>query len=348
MFDQFSFPTALRQCNDNISQVQGFVFPKLTSKKMVTLLTVYWEDLEFRSKYRMLALNDVSSSIIEVLQKQINFPLPGNLPQSFNTYFMKLNQTELSLLSRQMDSGVLKQVKSQSSILVKDQSHYYKLVSINRQAKNLSDMYILYIYEHERELSRIDHLSLPINSVRVYGAEFFQFESHPYQLRDPKQLRKCMFKFVQQARDALRSLHNLGYAHTDVRLHNICFSKDYVLKPIDFDDVVYNKKRMSNTRSGFYSAPYSNCIAESLDFKQLGFIILYILNCDSCENSPLVNYLDSDFTEKYPFLSGLINQGYFDDSEFEDWKIVHADSRSLEDTLLVSQSDNAEPENDLT
>ena len=252
----------LRQCSDNISQVQGFVFPKLTSKKMVTLLTVYWEDLEFRSKYRMLALNDVSSSIIEVLQKQINFPLPDNLPQSFNTYFMKLNEAELSLLSCQMHSGVLKQVKSQSSILVKDPSHYYKLLSNKVQASNLSDMYELYRDEHQREPSRISKLSLPINVVRVYSAKFFQFESHPYQLRDPKQLRKCMLEFVQQARDALRSLHNLGYAHTDVRLHNICFSKDCVLKLIDFDDVVYHKKRMSNTQSGFYSAPYPNCIAD--------------------------------------------------------------------------------------
>ena len=127
MFDQFSFQLrVLRQCCDSISQVQGFVFPKLSKENMVSLLTVYWENLEFRSKYRMLALNDVRNSIIEVLDKQANFQLPVEPPQSFNAYFMKLNGAELSSLSRQMHSGVLKQVKSQSSILVKDQSHYYK------------------------------------------------------------------------------------------------------------------------------------------------------------------------------------------------------------------------------
>ena len=239
---------------------------------MVSLVTVYWENLEFRSKYRMLELNEVRSSITEVLEKQANFQLPPNPLQGFNTYFMKLNETELSSLSSQMHSGVLKQVKSQSSILVKDESHYYKLLSNKGQASNLS------LLEKHHENPQINHLSLPIDVVRVYGAHFFQFESHPYQLRDPKQLRKCLLEFVQQARDGLRSLHILGYAHTDVRLPNICFSKGFVLKLIDFDDVVYNKRQMPFTRSEFYSAPGPNQTAESLYFKQLGFIILYILN----------------------------------------------------------------------
>ena len=122
-------------------------------------------------------------------------------------------------------------------------------------------------------------------------------------------------------------MHLLGYAHTDVKLPNICFSENFELKLIDFDDVVYNKRQMPLVRSEFYSAPLPECTAESLDFKQLGFIILYIINCDSLEDSPFVNYLDSDFAEKFPFLSKLINQGYFDDSDFQDWNIERDDSQ---------------------
>ena len=95
---------------------------------MVTLVTVYWENLKFRSKYKMMELNELIFSITEVLETQVKFPLPPNPPKGFNTYFMKLNGAELLSISSQMRSGVLEQVKSQSSILVKDRCAHLKRI----------------------------------------------------------------------------------------------------------------------------------------------------------------------------------------------------------------------------
>ena len=86
-----------------------------------------------------------------------------------------------------------------------------------------------------------------------------------------------MLEFVTQAKDALEELHSLGLAHNDIRLPNICLSKDSMLKLIDFDRTVAAKsKYAANINHFFHAAPKST--AASLDYKQLGLIIYHLKN----------------------------------------------------------------------
>jgi len=42
--------------------------------------------------------------------------------------------------------------------------------------------------------------------------------------------------YVEGVYSAIQTLHNeLGYAHLDIRVENICFNKDYKLALIDLD-----------------------------------------------------------------------------------------------------------------
>ena len=142
-----------------------------------------------------------------------------------------------------------------------------------------------------------------------------------------------MLDFVTQAHTALEKLHNLGNAHTDVRLPNFCFSKDHQLKLIDFDRAIpVNSPYHNNKDYFFYQCPEEGPTGHHLDYKQLGLIIIKVLNYNYGNNNWK---LLKKIHDLHDFISCLINHGEFDQSHFEAWKDNLADrhKKSLTDVL---------------
>ena len=75
----------------------------------------------------------------------------------------------------------------------------------------------------------------------VWGPRFYSFPAQLPPL-STAEVSMCLIDFMVRTALALQELHGFGYAHLDVRIPNICFSKEknaegeyYDVKLIDLD-----------------------------------------------------------------------------------------------------------------
>ena len=81
----------------------------------------------------------------------------------------------------------------------------------------------------------------PVDTVRVpRGCTVFRFKKQQEQPLSKALAKLCLRDLVRQV--ALQELHELGLAHLDVRLLNICFTHDGEVRLIDFDRAVYHDR----------------------------------------------------------------------------------------------------------
>lgn len=308
---------SLRNYDDTINHVCGFVFPSLKTKQTVTMVKVEWGNLVFTAKYTYLKRSNVKRYISDVLEDQcMKFAdlAKGEIKGSF---FMVLSSSELSWLKEELKSGPLEQVQSKFSILVKDECYYYKLVPLLLHRDNLRDLLLM---KSKTKADGFHHLVFPIDLLKVNDQVFFKFESQLHVLLNPENTLKHLnlVEFVSQMKNALEELHNLGYAHNDIRLPNICLSTDRKLKLIDFDRAMAAKSKYAarNNNHFFHEAPKRT--AASLDYKQLGLLILQLKNKPDHQMEFKTKLFEKDFANEL-FLSRLIFHGEFDDTLFDEW-----------------------------
>ena len=185
---------SLRNYDDTINHVCGFVFPNLITKKTVTMVEVEWSNLVFTAKYTYLNQTNVTGCISDVLENQcIKFAdlAKGEIKGSF---FMVLSSSELSWLEKKLKSGYLEQVQSKFSILVKDECYYYKLVTLLQHRDTLRGLLMKYYFKADD----IQHLVLPIGLLEVNDQVFFKFESQPHVLLNPENTLKHLNLSVDQ------------------------------------------------------------------------------------------------------------------------------------------------------
>ena len=86
-------------------------------------------------------------------------------------------------------------------------------------------------------------LVLPVDTVRVpRGCTVSRFKKQQEQPLSKALAKLCIRDLVRQVVHALQELHELGFAHLDVRLPNICFTHDGEVRLIDFDRAVYDDR----------------------------------------------------------------------------------------------------------
>ena len=109
----------------------------------------------------------------------------------------------------------------------------------------------------------------------------------------------CLFDFVKQLSQVLITIHTKKVEHCDLRLENICFrlndDRSFKIVLIDFDLAKFTNKR-GNWKEEFIqynsSCMYSNIEGvDSVDFLQLGWMILWVHYYDSLKN----NYTESNY-----------------------------------------------------
>ncbi|KAI6654984.1 hypothetical protein LOD99_11446 [Oopsacas minuta] len=186
---------------------------------------------------------------------------------------MGLSQSDIIFLQTIIKTDYLEQVESAFSILVKNEKFFYKISPDPSFLLQLTDLY------HER-IARVDdkhsfsHLVLPTNIISTpRGLPIFQFDAQPHQPLSQPEAKKCLGDFVEHAIRALRELHGIGFAHSDVRLPNFCFSDQYEAMLIDFDRAVRILRQDFSCNDPYiFQPPVENVTFEGLDFKQLGFV----------------------------------------------------------------------------
>ena len=118
------------------------------------------------------------------------------------------------------------------SILLKSEAHVYKRPVRLREVDALVDATTL----------QLEH-AIALNRIYVHGMKFFGYDNVPHDPLTVSEAAHCMFSFVKEVARAIQALHDCGFAHQDVRLPNICFSKANKPVLIDVDRLfnVYKK-----------------------------------------------------------------------------------------------------------
>ena len=297
----------LRLCDADIDSVCGFVFPNDDEETLVTMVEVKWNNLVFKPNYTYLKQESVIDKIGVVLKSQCTF--------SKANYFMALSSKELSELEGKLKcTSSLVQVESKFSILVRDDQYYYKLVPSVAERENLRQFREIY-YISKANAVQFKYLSLPIASLNVYSVStFFQYESHPHHFETLTEVKECSVPFLTEALNALKELHDLDYAHTDVILPNFCVSRDYQLMLIDFDrsQPATSWYRISD-RNFLYQSPTDTAL--SLDYKQLGLLILSIQQATYTDMA-CVTQNEVKLKREHPFISRMIFDGIYEATLF--------------------------------
>ena len=72
----------------------------------------------------------------------------------------------------------------------------------------------------------------------VGRTKVFIFHRQPHHPMSLFEVSQCLQSFVQTTVKAIKQLHQLGFAHGDIRRANICFNADCEAVLIDFDRAV--------------------------------------------------------------------------------------------------------------
>ena len=299
--------------------VCGFVFPKRRSKSLVTKIKLEWKELRFHLSFEFLKKDEIINSIRSVVTSQCEAVY--NQPNSVSFFdFMRLDEADLDHLGKFTQSK-LKQVNiSAYSILTKDEKYYYKIVPYLKYILTL-----MHIERMKKISSHVNRLVLPIDLIFVNKVTLFQFEALPHQPLRLEQVKLCLTDFVRQAIDAILQLHEFGYAHTDIRFPNFCYSKDYELKLIDFDRAQLADEMYccSNADSKDYFAldPPNRCSPfKCIDFKQLGLLILSVTSPELKEDNWSALRTKPANSAKLPdFIQNLI-EGNYSSQLYDEWR----------------------------
>ena len=258
----------------NLASVIGYVIP---SSKMTCAMAieVSWENLQFRTKFTHLELNDFENHFGNTLQKQCGELHKELSDPSLNSivttwllshetifkryYFMKLYSKDLRFVETclKLQPDTLEECRSKFSILTRDKQYYYKVIPGPHHSFFVQST----IYHKFDESSSI---VWPLHQVRILPqlTSVFQFVRLPHKPLRRSEALKCLGQLMSQTLAALDELHNLGYVHCDVRLPNICFNLLGEVRLIDLDRI--------QPSSGYIQ----------IDMRQLGVMFLRIISED--------------------------------------------------------------------
>ena len=139
-------------------------------------------------------------------------------------YFVPLSSTQL-----QSFGAGAEQKPYRSSIIVYNKNDYFKLFP---NVKYRETHFAL-----KTRVQREYHNLLITKDVKDIGDHTaLKFTRKPHQPLSGADARRCLKDYVEGVYSAIQILHNeLGYAHLDIRIENICFNKDFNIVLIDLD-----------------------------------------------------------------------------------------------------------------
>ena len=261
----------IRSVNKKVYEVSGFVLPAGKADYIV-LATVQWDVREFKfiGKSKPLSSGSFTQKLLDTIETQ-------------KTYFKELNPSckpkyvSQSLSSQDVVAYLGSDEFSQGefvkcvSIVYMMQDQVYKMPVTGSAEKRLLDLF------YQKQGSSPKQVLLP-----HYRKKRFFVYPRLDKPSDIKSLKDSYISFAASVINALDELHGqLGLAHLDVRLPNICFRKeDSEAVLIDLDDsqpIGHRPVGVFNVDSHMYSKQYEN--TENYDWRQLAIILLRIWEC---------------------------------------------------------------------
>ena len=249
-------------------------------KSVAAIISCTWSYDKFRFVYsaQPLDLNNLKQSIVDVVNNitALQFQNSRDVATLYYLFKLDLNKvnTTMFLVSKgwkctsQCSSGnsiVLKvtDTKDQQVLKFVSFSVAWNLQRIKQQDSSSSCAHLLHFDKF---------LNGPNSKVSVFT----------YKVCNPPltevEAKKCLCEFSQLLISALEVVHAVGIEHCDIRLENICF--DPTTNRIVFIDL---DRAVNRNEDGFCmdmyaknSCMFSNLLVPSVDFVQLGYMVLWI------------------------------------------------------------------------
>ena len=315
----------LRYSDSNLKTVTVVVFPNMEKETCVGIITVSYESLKFCYMIKWLTeLSLVWNEIGKIFNHNIrSLPcLPDTDVVNDGRFLTILTPGEL----KEIGGEGAEQVESLFHVMVdsKKDNRIYKVITSYKEIHTCTTMYYA-----------VKYVSFPIHFVVMTPTNrknLFYYEKVPYGPLEEDQAYRYMKTLTVKIFDALKELHKFGYAHCDVRLPNVCFNSAHDAVLIDVERCRALSKEISLEYEGcMYRKPETmtaKWCSEKMDFVQLGWLILWLLN-------PTENY-HNRYWEDQPedikqdsFLELLVLQGTYA-------------NESLETSTIVKDTDDAQ------
>jgi len=228
------------------------------------------------------------------------------LPRRVDPFWMCLSRNDVCQLSNKMTA---QQVPSLHHIIVDDSDTMYKLVYDKEEESALKDLY----YRAASTSLNPCHFIVPEPG---RGSHEFKYSKVPYGPLTVNDARKCLYTLLMKINTALEQLHQFGFAHNDVRLENVCFSKEFDAIFIDLerctsvDDV---HPLMGASPSCMYRFPEKadySFNGKNSDYLQLGWLVAWVLHRSDSYHERELNQLPEDLRND-PFILDLIQNGKY-------------------------------------
>ena len=329
----------------HLSMVSGFVFPKLSKRddndkitdnlSCVTQVDVEWVDLEFKVNFKVLDKSAVRATVKSVIGNQLT---QLQTPGPFERYFVRLLPRDIAIIRRFIEASKVEddtvehlcQVDSKFSILVKSQKKYYKMLP--RTSEVLQMMHFVMVVAAMQPVERPESIVMPINQVHYKRLMFFVFDAQDEHPLNKDEAKECLGDLVVQIVTALKQLHRIDWAHLDVRLPNICFTRNGNVRLIDLDRINHKTAGLNEYGKSFFYENPENGSTIDVDWRQLGLLIYYVQTGVEIQKQSEVARA-SLLTELDPFLKELIVNFKMDERLLESWRTNLPQGSTVEHVL---------------
>eukprot|EP00731_Ephydatia_muelleri_P036226 Em0219g1a len=229
----------IRHFDLKINTWTGFAFPKVkvdSSNNYAFKVGVRWKNLQFAPEVSALKLRDIAQEVKDTFNMQVDLVQKLYVSEDEvmrkEMYLVPLSDADIDYCATALQpSSVIEQVESPFSILLCDGSCYYKYSPKSEVRETL--FALLRVKEKGSLLS--SNLILPHDTKRISDLVFFVFHAVKYNNLSKAIAKTCLGELANGIANGLKTLHDLGYAHLDVRLPNVCVSATFEVKLIDFD-----------------------------------------------------------------------------------------------------------------
>ena len=330
-----------RNSSTNCKEFIVFAIPKYQEKKCAVKIRVVWKDFHFSCTLEILltvkdALREMKSAIST---NEANVP---DLPEctSINPHMLiHLSSDDLKNFGEQA-----RQIESPFHMIIDDGTYIYKFLHKGTERENVLALRIKVLVSRSRTTPKYFVVPEQVFGDMKYHDYLFRYNKVCYGPLKRDQAKQHLRSLVVKTNCALTELHNIGIAHSDVHLPNICFDTTYNAVLIDLDRCVriwkgiptaaaaYNKGCMYK-RPKFVATEDFN--AQHMDYVQLGWIVAWVLS-----EEEKYHYREwekqSDEIRDDSFISTLITEGRYDESKLEHSSLVVNTSKEHFSTLPIN------------
>ena len=245
----------------------GFAFPKFVQQQVVIKIMVTFEDLVFKYYLTPIQLKEdvaqhVCSAIDDNLRKS---PLISTIDHTKvkEEYIIRLSPIELNIFS----NGPVKQLKNENNLMMDNGTEILKIPAYSSVSDALHTLRSKLVESPNARVTSIQYKTVGNMSAMMYSKVVHNSLS-------VHEIRRCAYFFTKEILLSLQSLHDIVFAHCDIKSDNICVNTDYQLVLIDLDRVTpstYQVPEKTYGKSCMYKIPCMFHLIRRLDCSENGF-----------------------------------------------------------------------------